>query len=76
MTIEVDVRTEYGQQRIYPVSHRRQIEMLTKQKTLSLGQIFALRQLGIEVEVRDVRDSAAGALVEKIEGHPLFESSN
>lgn len=49
-TIKVEVRTEYGNERIYPVTFQKELNTLTKQKTLSKGHIEALKKMGFNFE--------------------------
>jgi hypothetical protein len=51
MTIKVQVKNVYGNERIYPVDHIQELEALTGTKTLSRGHVRALRVLGCEVVV-------------------------
>lgn len=51
VTIQVIIRYEYGNERIYPVSFVEELRQLTKTKTLTREQVSALKALGFSFEV-------------------------
>lgn len=61
MTILVETRNVYGNERIYPKSHSKALESLTSQKTLSKRHIEALKELGFQV--LNIKDIATSMLI-------------
>ncbi len=51
MTITLEKRTVYGNDLYYPKSYVVELETLTKQKTLSLHHIKALKAMGFTFEL-------------------------
>lgn len=52
MVIQVIRKSSYGNEYIYPLTNQRELETLTKQKTLTKANIEALKALGITFELK------------------------
>lgn len=52
MKIQLEIKTHYGNQRIYALTHTQELQVLTGQKTLSKEHIKALEDLGFTFEVK------------------------
>lgn len=50
-TIQIIIKSAYGKDLIYPLTHQKELEALTRQKTLSRAQIQALKDMGFKIEV-------------------------
>lgn len=50
MKIQVQVKSVYGKQLVYPVSYKKELEDLTGKKTLDNKIIIALKNLGFTFE--------------------------
>ena len=53
--IKVQVKSVYGKDLIYPLNNQEDLKVLTKQKTLTPLQVQALRSLGLQVEIEQVK---------------------
>jgi hypothetical protein len=51
MTLEIEVKSVYGNDLIYPLTHTEEIRVLTGKKTLSVLQLNALKEMGLEVKL-------------------------
>lgn len=51
-TITVEIKSTYGTERIYPLTHTKELENLTGKKTLSKEHIEALKNLGFVIKIK------------------------
>jgi hypothetical protein len=51
-TIQVEIKQQYGQERIYPLNYIGELGLLTGQKTINRNQINALKKMGFKFEVK------------------------
>lgn len=51
-TILVEIKSVYGRDMIYPLSHIQELENLTGKKTLSKSHIESLKKLGFTIKVK------------------------
>jgi len=54
-TILVNVKNVYGQERVYPVTFQKELEVLTSTKTLLTKHIEALKGLGFTFQIEIVK---------------------
>lgn len=48
--IEYRIKNVYGQELCYPLTFKNELEILTRQKTLSLGMLESLEKMGFELK--------------------------